>query len=105
MRVRHQQGDNFPLTLEEILDETNQTDVGMQMRHWLNTEALRNNPKIAVTEEDKFEYKPKFTIKGKDSLRRLLEKRYVRGQGGIMMEDVEESLPNAQKVVKVRHQK
>ncbi|ELU18282.1 hypothetical protein CAPTEDRAFT_218991 [Capitella teleta] len=100
MRTKHQQGDNYPLSLEEILDETNQTDIGVQMRHWLNTEALRNNPKITVTLDDKFEYKPKFTIKGKDSLRRLLEKRCMRGQGGITMDDVEESLPNAQKAVK-----
>lgn len=64
-------------------------------------QALRNNPKISVVEGDKYEYKPKFTIRGKESLRRLLEKRYVKGQGGLLMEDVEESLPNAQKAIKV----
>lgn len=32
MRVRHQEGDQHPLTLEEILDETNQLDVGHKVK-------------------------------------------------------------------------
>lgn len=32
MKARHQDGDDHPLTLEEILDETNQLDVGSKVR-------------------------------------------------------------------------
>jgi len=31
MKARHQEGDDHPLTLEEILDETNQLDVGSKV--------------------------------------------------------------------------
>ena len=31
MRSRHQEGDDHPLTLDEILDETNQLDVGSKV--------------------------------------------------------------------------
>lgn len=31
MKARHQDGDDHPLTLEEILDETNQLDVGSKV--------------------------------------------------------------------------
>lgn len=32
MKTRHQEGDMHPLTLEEILDETNQLDVGTKVK-------------------------------------------------------------------------
>jgi transcription initiation factor TFIIE subunit beta len=32
MRSRHQEGDDHPLSLEEILDETNQLDVGSKVK-------------------------------------------------------------------------
>lgn len=31
MKARHQEGDDHPLTLDEILDETNQLDVGSKV--------------------------------------------------------------------------
>lgn len=33
MRTRHQEGDDHPLTLDEILDETNQLDVGSKVSY------------------------------------------------------------------------
>lgn len=33
MRTRHQDGDDHPLTLEDILDETNQLDVGQSVKN------------------------------------------------------------------------
>lgn len=33
MKARHQEGDDHPLTLEEILDETNQLDVGSKVNN------------------------------------------------------------------------
>ena len=32
MKSRHQEGDDHPLTMEEILDETNQLDVGSKVK-------------------------------------------------------------------------
>lgn len=32
MKQRHQDGESYPLTLEEILDETNQLDVGNKVK-------------------------------------------------------------------------
>lgn len=32
MRTRHQEGETHPLQLEEILDETNQLDVGNKVK-------------------------------------------------------------------------
>lgn len=32
MKTRHQEGDDHPLTLDEILDETNQLDVSPKVR-------------------------------------------------------------------------
>ncbi|PVD18409.1 hypothetical protein C0Q70_20958 [Pomacea canaliculata] len=103
MKTRHQDGDTEPLLLEEILDETNQLDVTNSIRHWLATEALLDNPKIEVinnSDGQKFAFRPKLDIRDRKGLLRLLKSHDSQGKGGIMMEDVEESLPNAEKAVK-----
>jgi len=33
MKTRHQDGDDHPLTLEDILDETNQLDIGISVKN------------------------------------------------------------------------
>lgn len=101
MKKRHLDGDTYPLSLEEILDETNQLDVGSRQRHWLSTEALQNNPKIQVSPEGKYVFKPAYNIKDRKSLLRLLDKHDQRGLGGILCDDVVESLPSAEKALKV----
>lgn len=100
MKTRHQEGDDHPLTLEEILDETNQLFVTNNIRAWLETEALPNNPKIELTPEKKFIFKPPLKIKDKKSLLRLLKQYDLKGQGGILLEEVQESLPHCEKVLK-----
>lgn len=101
MKSRHLNGDTHPLTIDEILDETNQLDVGTKIKHWLITEALNNNPKIRVLENgQKYAFKPKFDIRDKTSLMKLLKNHDLHGLGGVMKEDVEESLPNAEKALK-----
>ncbi|KAK7480585.1 hypothetical protein BaRGS_00028161 [Batillaria attramentaria] len=103
MKTRHQDGDTEPLLLDEILDETNQLDVSASIRHWLATEALLNNPKIDLidtSEGRKFAFKPKLDIRDRKGLLRLLKNYDLAGKGGILMEDVEESLPRAEKAVK-----
>lgn len=99
MKARHQEGDDHPLTLEEILDETNQLDVGSKVKQWLQTEALTQNPKIEVT-DGRFVFKPMYKIKDKKSLLRLLKQHDLKGLGGILLEDIQESLPHCDKHLK-----
>ncbi|EAA11794.3 AGAP005382-PA [Anopheles gambiae str. PEST] len=102
MRTRHQEGDDHPLTLDEILDETNQLDIGSSVKTWLQGEALRNNPKIEVTPDGRFLFKSVFKIKDGKSLMRLLKQHDLKGLGGVLLDDVQESLPHCDKVLKNR---
>lgn len=100
MKVRHQDGEDHPLTLEEILDETNQLFVSPKVKQWLETEALINNPKIEVIANNKFLFKAPYKIRDKKSLLRLLKHHDLKGLGGIMLEDVQESLAHCDKVLR-----
>jgi len=101
MKQRHLEGDTHPLSIDEILDETNQLDVGSKQKHWLVTEALSNNPKIIVTHDGKYAFKPAYSIRDRKSLLRLLDKHDQKGLGGVLLEDVQESLHNADKALKI----
>lgn len=101
MKQRHQDGESYPLTLEEILDETNQLDVGNKVKQWLQTEALSNNPKIDATPDGKYLFKPTYKLKDRKSLLKLLKQQDLKGLGGILLEDVQESLPHCEKALKI----
>jgi len=101
MKSRHMDQMDHPLTLEEILDETNQLDVSGATKMWLSTEALANNPKIEVTPEMTYLFKPPYKMVNKKELIRLLKRKDLNGEGGIMYDDVLESLPNAEKIVQL----
>ncbi|XP_045074781.1 transcription initiation factor IIE subunit beta isoform X2 [Coregonus clupeaformis] len=100
MKTRHQRGDTHHLTVEEILDETKLLDIGMKQKQWLMTEALASNPKIDVR-DGKYAFKPKYHLKDKRALLRLLDKHDQLGLGGVLLDDVEEGLPNSAKALKV----
>uniref|UniRef100_A0A674A108 Transcription initiation factor IIE subunit beta n=5 Tax=Salmoninae TaxID=504568 RepID=A0A674A108_SALTR len=100
MKTRHQRGDTHHLTVEEILDETKLLDIGMKQKQWLMTEALASNPKIEVR-DGKYAFKPKYHLKDKKALLRLLDKHDQLGLGGLLLDDVEEGLPNSAKALKV----
>ena len=100
MKQRFALGDSEPLSLDELLDETNQLDIGNRQRTWLESEALRNNPKIELTQDGKYAFKPVFKLRDRKTLLKLLEKYDIHGKGGIMLDDVMESLPNAERVLK-----
>lgn len=105
MKSRHQEDDQFPLTIDEILDECKLDEViSAGQKSWLVEEALPNNPKLQVVdspmEERKYAFKPKYQIRDRKSLYKLLDRNEQRGLGGIMVEDVEESLPNAKKSIR-----
>lgn len=50
----------------------------------------------------RFAYKPVFKLKDGKSLVKLLKQYDLKGFGGIMLEDVQESLPHCEKVLKHR---
>ncbi|XP_064645898.1 transcription initiation factor IIE subunit beta-like [Lineus longissimus] len=99
MKQRHQQGDTYPLSIDDILDETNQLDVGARHKQWLSTEALVNNPKINVVDDNKFVFRPKYNIRDRRGLMRLLERNDLKGLGGVLMDDVEEAVPKCGRVI------
>ena len=99
MKVRYAQEDTDALTLDELLDETNQLDIGMKQKQWLETEALRNNPKVEVTEDGKYAFKPVYRLRDKRSLIRLLDRFDREGKGGIALDDIVESLPKAERIL------
>lgn len=101
MKQRHLNGDTYPLSVEEILDETNQLDIGTRQRQWLVNEALANNPKLQIDSDGKYLFKPPYNIKDRRGLLRLLDKHDQRGLGGILFDDAQESVPNIEKAMKI----
>jgi len=101
LKTLHQVGGDHPLSLDEILDETNQLDVGSKITQWLRLEALSNNPKIDATPDGRFMFKPPYKIRDKKGLVKLLKQTDLKGLGGILLDDVQESLPNHEKVLKL----
>lgn len=99
MKTRHQNGDTHFLTLEEILDETKLLDISLKQKQWLMNDALINNPKIEVR-DGTYGFKPKYNLKDKKALLRLLNKHDQLGLGGVLLDDVEEGLPNSAKAIK-----
>lgn len=70
---------------------------------WLQTEALQNNPKIEVSPDGgRFIFKPVYKIRDGKSLLRLLKQHDLKGMGGILLEEVQESLPHCEKALKNR---
>lgn len=103
MRIRHLDGDDHPLNIDEILDETNQLDIGSSVKNWLQTEALQNNPKIEVSDDGaRFAFKPVYKLKDGKTLMRLLKQQDLKGLGGVLLDDIQESLPHCEKVLKHR---
>lgn len=48
MRTRHLDGDDHPLTLEDILDETNQLDIGSSVKNVIIFSNLTLIPKLLI---------------------------------------------------------
>ncbi|KAI9564115.1 hypothetical protein GHT06_007853 [Daphnia sinensis] len=101
LKTLHQDGADHALTLEDILDETNQLDVGMKISQWLRTEALASNPKIEVTPDGRYMFKPPYRIRDRKGLLKLLRQTDLKGFGGILLDDIQESLPNHEKILKI----
>jgi len=101
LRARHLDNDDHPLSLDELLDETNQLDVNNKVKLWLSSEALLTNPRVEVTPDQKFLYKPPYKVKDRKTMLRLLKQHDLKGLGGIMLDDIQESLPNCEKILRM----
>ncbi|XP_069165593.1 transcription initiation factor IIE subunit beta [Procambarus clarkii] len=99
MKTRHQDGETHPLSIEEILDETNQLNAGPKVKQWLITEALPNNPKVHEV-DGKYNFKPPLPVRDRKSLLKLLRQHDMKGHGGVLLDDIQESLPHCDKVMK-----
>ena len=62
-----------------------------------------NNPKVEVVDGDKYKFKPVLSVHDRKGLLRLLSNNDVEGLGGVLVEEVEESVPNAAKALRVNN--
>lgn len=67
----------------------------------MNTEALQDNPKIEVTPDGRYLFKAMYRLKDRKTLLKLLKQQDLKGLGGILLDDVQESLPHCEKALKV----
>jgi len=65
-------------------------------------EAFPGNAKIEQTPDGKFLFRPPLKCRDRKSLLRLLKLHDMKGLGGILRDDVLESVPHAEKALKVR---
>ncbi|XP_047737105.1 general transcription factor IIE subunit 2-like [Hyalella azteca] len=102
MRSRHQEGETHALTLHEILDETNQLNVGPKIKQWLLHEALPSNPKVRESEEGSgaWVFNPALPVRDRKGLLKLLRLNDIKGLGGVLLDDIQESVPNYARVMK-----
>ncbi|VDD75434.1 unnamed protein product [Mesocestoides corti] len=99
MKQRHLERDLHPLSVDEILEELMLQDTPQSDINWLENEALPNNPKISVSSDGKFVFKPKYDIRSRNELYQILKKHEIKGLGGIYLDDICEALPEAEKVI------
>lgn len=66
------------------------------------SEALPNNPKLEQPETGRFQFKPLYKIRDGKSLLKLLKQHDLKGLGGVLLDDVQESLPHCDKILKAR---
>ena len=99
MKKRHLSGEFDPLSLDEILDRIKYTDIDPNDKSWLANQALKENNKLSV-KSGKFVFKPVYSMKNKKQFLEVLQQHYNNGLGGMLFDDVEESLPSAERIVK-----
>ena len=95
MKQRFQRNENFGISIDEILDELQIYDVPSKTKLNLDTQVLPNNPKLASSVEDnvrKYTFKPYFKIRNKRELVALLKEHQAQGLGGLVLDDIQESM-------------
>jgi len=99
-RFQRDREENYPISLEEIIDEINPSDhVPQKIRSILDTQMLPANPKLETIIEDgvrKFKYKPLYNVSDRKGIINLIRETQTKGLGGIPMENIQESLTTAE---------
>ncbi len=68
------------------------------------TKTLLNNPKIESRIEDgvrKYTFKPFYNIRNRRDLINLIKDQQNKAAGGVLLDDVQESVPDADEMIKV----
>ena len=60
---------------------------------------IADNICTQVTDDQRYMFKAPFKLRDKKSLLKLLKRRDLNGEGGVYYDDVNESLPKAEKIV------
>ncbi|XP_065557740.1 transcription initiation factor IIE subunit beta-like [Artemia franciscana] len=105
MQTRYLEGNDDSLSLKQVLGETDQLDICSSTKTWLAKIALPDNPKLEITSENRYIYKPVYNIRDKKSFLKLLKCYHSKGLGGISLKDIKESLPNSEKILNHLHDK
>ncbi|CAF0709200.1 unnamed protein product [Brachionus calyciflorus] len=95
MKQRFQRDENYPISLEEILDELQIVDLNTKSRMVLDTQMLSSNPKIETTTEDgikKYTFKPSLILRNRRELINLIKDHQNKGLGGVLVDDIQESM-------------
>lgn len=102
LKSRHLDGIRHPLSVPEILEETPLHNLPVNTVKWLESEALANNPKIGISSDGKFYYKPKYNIRDRKDLYNLLKEHHIQALWAVRFNDVADCVKNADDLVKVR---
>lgn len=108
LKMTHLQGHNTePYTLDEILESIEQLDqVSNRQKTWLENEVLEQNPRIRTIKpetkegKNKYQFKPVIDVKGRSGLKKYLMEKYQSGEGATWYDDILESVPKAELVIK-----
>lgn len=103
MKQRHQRKENYPIGLEDILEEIQEGDLSSKIKNILDTHTLLNNPKIESRIEDglrKYTFKPFYNIRNRKDLINLVKDSQMKAAGGVLLDDVQESVPDADEMLK-----
>jgi len=99
MKKRHLETQNWPLSLQECIDEMQMVDVQKRTFAWLQ-QAIKENPKLQIVEDGKFEYKPIYRVRNRKTLLDLLKRHYYDAKGGVTLSDLNESVHDAEQLIK-----
>ena len=102
MKQRFLEGNTEKLSLDEILMKLKICDLPKNARKILDTDLLVNSPKLIFKNIDgvnKYSFKPKFNIRNRTELSNLIRKRLQNYCAGVPVDDIAESVPNAEKVL------
>ena len=103
LKTRFHEGLLEPLCIEDLLEEARLQDTAAVVKGWLSSDALPNNPKVEIVQKNGarcFKFRPRYPkVRDKASLLNLLQSYAEEGEGGVLLEDLLESAPNAVSLV------